>query len=153
MIFHINRSMFFEETLFILLTWFLFLMKNIYYYRFLIFDVFFSSRRRHTSCALVTGVQTCALPIYLEVGFEQAPYETARWISGATAKDLDEFLAQNRGTIADDRDGAPVFMARNAWELSYIEKKWDRIHFHATRERSKERRVGKEGVRTCKSRW
>src|SRR3546814_3484922 len=27
--------------------------------------VFFSSRRRHTRCALVTGVQTCALPIYL----------------------------------------------------------------------------------------
>src|SRR3546814_5769129 len=26
---------------------------------------FFSSRRRHTSCALVTGVQTCALPIFL----------------------------------------------------------------------------------------
>src|SRR3546814_3206952 len=26
---------------------------------------FFSSRRRHTSCALVTGVQTCALPIYI----------------------------------------------------------------------------------------
>src|SRR3546814_1372195 len=24
----------------------------------------FSSRRRHTRCALVTGVQTCALPIY-----------------------------------------------------------------------------------------
>src|SRR3546814_1262530 len=27
--------------------------------------VFFSSRRRHTRCALVTGVQTCALPIFL----------------------------------------------------------------------------------------
>src|SRR3546814_3220066 len=26
---------------------------------------FFSSRRRHTRCALVTGVQTCALPIYV----------------------------------------------------------------------------------------
>src|SRR3546814_3778836 len=26
-------------------------------------SVFFSSRRRHTRCALVTGVQTCALPI------------------------------------------------------------------------------------------
>src|SRR3546814_16049171 len=25
---------------------------------------FFASRRRHTRCALVTGVQTCALPIY-----------------------------------------------------------------------------------------
>src|SRR3546814_6842104 len=28
------------------------------------FSFFFSSRRRHTRCALVTGVQTCALPIY-----------------------------------------------------------------------------------------
>src|SRR3546814_13083020 len=27
------------------------------------FGFFFSSRRRHTRCALVTGVQTCALPI------------------------------------------------------------------------------------------
>src|SRR3546814_19490274 len=30
----------------------------------LMFCFFFSSRRRHTRCALVTGVQTCALPIY-----------------------------------------------------------------------------------------
>src|SRR3546814_7783076 len=29
--------------------------------------LFFSSRRRHTRCALVTGVQTCALPIFLGV--------------------------------------------------------------------------------------
>src|SRR3546814_1737739 len=28
---------------------------------------FFSSRRRHTGCALVTGVQTCALPIFFFV--------------------------------------------------------------------------------------
>src|SRR3546814_15841413 len=28
---------------------------------------FFSSRRRHTRCALVTGVQTCALPIYVDL--------------------------------------------------------------------------------------
>src|SRR3546814_11537436 len=31
------------------------------------FSFFFSSRRRHTRCALVTGVQTCALPISLWV--------------------------------------------------------------------------------------
>src|SRR3546814_9561703 len=30
---------------------------------FCVFYFFFSSRRRHTRCALVTGVQTCALPI------------------------------------------------------------------------------------------
>src|SRR3546814_2655928 len=29
-----------------------------------VFVFFFSSRRRHTRCALVTGVQTCALPIF-----------------------------------------------------------------------------------------
>src|SRR3546814_4604560 len=33
---------------------------------------FFSSRRRHTSCALVTGVQTCALPISSADGRERA---------------------------------------------------------------------------------
>src|SRR3546814_369148 len=35
---------------------------------------FFSSRRRHTRCALVTGVQTCALPISSEVWFYEHPY-------------------------------------------------------------------------------
>src|SRR3546814_11472374 len=29
---------------------------------------FFSNRRRHTRCALVTGVQTCALPIWTRAG-------------------------------------------------------------------------------------
>src|SRR3546814_9739692 len=39
-------------------------MTHMYHGQFTLFDFFFSSRRRHTSCALVTGVQTCALPIY-----------------------------------------------------------------------------------------
>src|SRR3546814_4145735 len=30
-------------------------------------DIFLSSRRRHTRCALVTGVQTCALPIWFQL--------------------------------------------------------------------------------------
>src|SRR3546814_9508772 len=32
---------------------------------------FFSSRRRHTRCALVTGVQTCALPIWVREQYGQ----------------------------------------------------------------------------------
>src|SRR3546814_6361112 len=36
---------------------------------------FFSSRRRHTRCALVTGVQTCALPI--------CSFTQVEWTSGA----------------------------------------------------------------------
>src|SRR3546814_10231647 len=31
---------------------------------------FFSSRRRHTRCALVTGVQTCALPIFASHAYD-----------------------------------------------------------------------------------
>src|SRR3546814_1967655 len=49
----------------------------------LVLVFFFSSRRRHTRCALVTGVQTCALPICrpylegaLERGFLAAPNRT-----------------------------------------------------------------------------
>src|SRR3546814_8062033 len=33
------------------------------------FVFFFSSRRRHTRCALVTGVQTCALPILQAINY------------------------------------------------------------------------------------
>src|SRR3546814_8641287 len=40
----------------------LFFCVYLFYYVCL-FVFFFSSRRRHTRCALVTGVQTCALPI------------------------------------------------------------------------------------------
>src|SRR3546814_477613 len=48
--------------------WFYTLM-TCYIWLFLFF--FFSSRRRHTSCALWTGVQTCSLPIWLEVRRER----------------------------------------------------------------------------------
>src|SRR3546814_2464251 len=40
---------------------------------------FFSSRRRHTRCALVTGVQTCALPIC------PGAATGARWMRASTA--------------------------------------------------------------------
>src|SRR3546814_2376242 len=36
-----------------------------------------SSRRRHTICAVVTGVQTCALPIYVATGFKSPAFNTS----------------------------------------------------------------------------
>src|SRR3546814_1782084 len=39
-----------------------------YYGSVVMVVVFFASRRRHTICALVTGVQTCALPIFGVLG-------------------------------------------------------------------------------------
>src|SRR3546814_12072553 len=41
---------------------------------FIISVFFFSSRRRHTRCALVTGVQTCALPIFRRFSSAHAAY-------------------------------------------------------------------------------
>src|SRR3546814_15561627 len=40
---------------------------------FVHFIFFFSSRRRHTRCALVTGVQTCALPIFTFTALNGGP--------------------------------------------------------------------------------
>src|SRR3546814_3554538 len=40
---------------------------------------FFSSRRRHTRCALVTGVQTCALPICLLGSSTDRPRLRVEW--------------------------------------------------------------------------
>src|SRR3546814_976209 len=77
---------------------------------------FFSSRRRHTRCALVTGVQTCALPI------------SGRSRAGGAAA--------GRGGVLD-RGAVPLRLGRLA----------------RTRARSEERRVGKECVSTCRSRW
>src|SRR3546814_17467895 len=42
----------------------------------MIVSFFFSSRRRHTRCALVTGVQTCALPICVRHDFQPNPSRT-----------------------------------------------------------------------------
>src|SRR3546814_7358178 len=53
---------------------------------------FFSSRRRHTSCALVTGVQTCALPIYAYR--DQFPGETEEGYAQRLAQELDDKIQE-----------------------------------------------------------
>src|SRR3546814_10997169 len=56
---------------------------------------FFSSRRRHTRCALVTGVQTCALPIFGKRRAEHTEFPSERGPDRriAPAVAVDEFLA------------------------------------------------------------
>jgi peptide chain release factor 3 len=69
----------------------------------------------------------------LGVRLEPAPYETARWISGEEGE-VKRFLDGNRSASAEDHDGAPVFLARNAWELNTTIREWPRLAFNATRE-------------------
>jgi peptide chain release factor 3 len=72
----------------------------------------------------------------IKIGFEPAPYETARWVTADDPKKLKEFLEANQSAMSEDRDGAPVYLARNAWELNYTTEKWPDIRFNATRERA-----------------
>src|SRR3546814_11765807 len=48
-----------------------------------LFFFFFSSRRRHTRCALVTGVQTCALPISSAAGWSRRRRLDRRSVRGS----------------------------------------------------------------------
>ena len=71
----------------------------------------------------------------IKVGFEAAPFETARWVHAADPNELKRFEDANHSALAEDRDGAPVFLARNGWELRYTQKQWPGIEFASTRER------------------
>src|SRR3546814_1678625 len=91
---------------------------------------FFSSRRRHTRCALVTGVQTCALPIFWKhaMGNVMVPLLTVIALSYG-------YLLE--GSVLTET----VFT-------------WRGLGLYITDSiRSDERRVGKECVSTCRSRW
>ena len=67
-------------------------------------------------------------------GLEPAPFDTARWVTGEAA-DLKAFADLNRGAMAKDRDGNPVFLAKSAWEIGYVADRYPKVRFNATRER------------------
>ena len=72
----------------------------------------------------------------LEVMFEVPPYNTARWIACPDDKKLDEFLSKNRNMVGEDLDGAPVFLAKSAWDVSYAQEKNPDIRFMKVKERT-----------------
>ena len=69
------------------------------------------------------------------VAFEPAPYETARWIFSEDLARLKTFIEQNRSAMSEDREGAPVYLVRNTWELNRMKDNFPEITFSATRER------------------
>jgi len=70
----------------------------------------------------------------LDAELEASPYDSARWLAGPEAE-VEKFAAGNRGGMATDRDGAPVFLAKSAWELGYVVEKFPKVKMLKTRER------------------
>src|SRR3546814_2024822 len=64
---------------------------------------FFSSRRRHTRCALVTGVQTCALPILLGAFWPAAVVAVCLALAAqpALAQDVEDQLQRLQRELSD----------------------------------------------------
>jgi len=72
----------------------------------------------------------------LKAGFEDAPFETARWVDAEDKALVKRFVDANKSAIAEDRDGAPVFLARNAWTLGRAQQDFPQLVFNRTREQA-----------------
>jgi peptide chain release factor 3 len=70
----------------------------------------------------------------LDAELEQAPFDAARWLAGEAAE-IGKFADANKGGMAADRDGAPVFLAKSAWEVGYVAERYPKVRFLKTRER------------------
>ncbi|MBF0625282.1 MAG: peptide chain release factor 3 [Magnetococcales bacterium] len=70
----------------------------------------------------------------LPVHYEGTPIHTARWLESADSLRLKAFFNGNTAAMAEDHDGSPVFLARNAWHLETAVKEWPEIHFLKTKE-------------------
>src|SRR3546814_19672271 len=116
---------------------------------------FFSSRRRHTRCALVTGVQTCALPIFTSsrpdwINERNKRSSRINYPSNACSPHGNEhptrlyrFATYKKTHRLDSR---PSHAAEKA-----LEPRPHPPEFGAGG--SEERRVGKGCVSTCRNRW
>src|SRR3546814_11974239 len=96
---------------------------------------FFTSRRGLTSCALVTGVQTCALPISRADGRRWCSRLCTAWTPPAGAAKAAALVR--------------IAIRRSCWAGSaeWLTRHRDRIN------RSEESRVGKGCGNTCRNRW
>jgi peptide chain release factor 3 len=72
----------------------------------------------------------------LATRLDGAPFQAARWLEADNSAELDRFRIKNPSASAEDNDGVPVFLARNAWDLRTTIEEWPSLRFKATREQS-----------------
>ncbi len=70
----------------------------------------------------------------IPVAFEPTQYYTARWVECEDKAVLQKFIDTSRLNMAQDHDGAWVFLARNAWHLGKVAEDFPQIVLKKTRE-------------------
>src|SRR3546814_12110690 len=144
-------------------TWYIYFL---YHCLFLFFIFFFSRRSRQTSCALVTGVQTCALPIFNRVSERDVQVLVREGVVELADSTLPRrqpvrLAANMLATAAPTRKievqplRVPDVERRLAWRagmLSFSGATLEEAAAQFARYRPEERRVGKECVSTGRSR-
>ena len=79
-------------------------------------------------------VERVAAEYNLEVVFETAPYNVARWVSGPADK-LEAFMDKNKSASGTDLDGDPIYLGKDSWDVNYVEEKNPGLKFTRTKER------------------
>jgi peptide chain release factor 3 len=74
-----------------------------------------------------------ALEYGLPVRFEPTQFTGARWIAGPKER-VEAFVKANRGQMAEDHDGDPVYMTRLQWDIDRVVRDWPQISLSATKE-------------------
>ncbi len=69
----------------------------------------------------------------LPVRFEPTQFTSARWLSGKK-DDLDRFIDANKGHMAQDHDGDPVYLTRLQWDIDRVERDFPELTLNATKE-------------------
>ena len=72
----------------------------------------------------------------LPTRLDGAPFQAARWLEADDRAELERFRNRNPSASAEDHDGVPVFLARNAWDLRTTIEEWPGIRFKETREQN-----------------
>ena len=69
----------------------------------------------------------------IPVRFEQTQFQSARWLSGPQNK-VESFMNTNKGHMALDHDGDPVFMTRLQWDIDRVERDFPELTLTATKD-------------------
>jgi peptide chain release factor 3 len=69
----------------------------------------------------------------LPVRFEQTQWVGARWIGGPRDR-VDAFIQANKGQMATDHDGDPVYLTRLQWDIDRVVRDWPEITLSRTKE-------------------